>query len=59
MLIFLQEIALQLFLWLLQLIDGLMEIFSAILGVATVAYQGEQVNLIELIVGDSTIGTVF
>lgn len=59
MLIFFQEIAMQLFLWLLQLIDGLMEIFSAISGVTTVTYQGEQVNLIELIVGDSTIGMVF
>ena len=47
MLIFLQELVLQLFLWLLQLIDGIMEIFSAISGVATVTYHGEQVNLID------------
>ena len=59
MLIFIQEIGLQLFLWLLQLIDGLMEIFSAISGVATVNYHGQQVNIIEFIVGDSTIGAVF
>ena len=59
MLIFLQEIGLQLFLWLLQLVDGLMEIFSAISGVATVNYHGQQVNIIEFIVGDSTIGAVF
>lgn len=59
MLIFIQEISLQLFLWLLQLIDGLMEIFSAISGVATVNYHGQQVNIIEFIVGDSTIGAVF
>ena len=51
MLIFLQEIALQLFLWLLQLIDGLMEIFSAISGVATVNYHGQQVNIIEFVMG--------
>ena len=59
MLIFIQEIGLQLFLWLLQLVDGLMEIFSAISGVATVNYHGQQVNIIEFIVGDSTIGVVF
>ena len=59
MLIFLQEIALQLFLWLLQLIDGLMEIFSAISGVATVNYHGQQVNIIEFVIGDSTVGAIF
>ena len=59
MLIFLQELVLQLFLWLLQLIDGIMEIFSAISGVMTVTYHGEQVNLIELVVGDSTVAAVF
>ena len=59
MLIFLQELVLQLFLWLLQLIDGIMQIFSAISGVMTVTYRGEQVNLIELVVGDSTVAAVF
>ena len=59
MLIFLQEIALQLFLWLLQLIDGLMEIFSAISGVTSVNYHGQQVNIIEFVIGDSTIGAIF
>ena len=59
MLIFLQEFVLQLFLWLLQLIDGIMQIFSAISGVMTVTYHGEQVNLIELVVGDSTVAAVF
>ena len=59
MLIFIQELVLQLFLWLLQLIDGIMEIFSAISGVTKVTYHGEQINLIELVVGDSTVGTIF
>ena len=59
MLIFLQEIGLQLFLWLLQLVDGLIDLFSAMTGIATVNYHGQQVNLIEFIVGDSAIGTVF
>lgn len=59
MIIFFEELILQLFLWMLKLIDGIMEIFSAISGVATVNYHGTQVNLIEFIVGDSTVGTIF
>lgn len=59
MLIFLQEFCLQLFLWLLQLIDGLMEIFSAIAGVTNVNYHGQSVNIIEFLAGDSTVGIIF
>lgn len=59
MLIFLQELCLQLFLWLLMLIDGLMEIFSAIAGVTNVNYHGQSVNIIEFIAGNSTVSTVF
>ncbi len=59
MLIFLQEFALQLFLWLLQLIDGIMDIFSTITGVATVNLNGEQGTIIEHIMGNSTVGTIF
>lgn len=59
MLIFLQEICLQLFLWLLVLIDGLMEIFSAIAGVTNVNYHGQSVNIIEFLAGNSTVGTIF
>ena len=36
-----------------------MEIFSAISGVATVNYHGQQVNIIEFVIGDSTIGAIF
>lgn len=59
MLIFLQEIYLQLFLWLLMLIDGLMEIFSAISGVTNVYYHGQSVNIIEFLAGNSVVMTVF
>lgn len=59
MIIFFQELILLLFLWLLKLIDGIMELFSAISGIATVNYHGQQVNIIEFIVGNSTIGTIF
>lgn len=59
MLIFLQEFCLQLFLWLLQLIDGLMDIFSAIAGITNVNYHGQSVNIIEFLAGDSTVGTIF
>ena len=59
MLIFFQELILLLFLWFLKVIDGIMEIFSAIAGVTDVTYQGKRVNIIEFIVGDSTVGTIF
>lgn len=59
MIIFFQEILMQLFLWLLKLIDGIMEIFSSISGITKVSFNGQQVNIIELIIGDSTIVTVF
>lgn len=59
MLIFFQELCLQLFLWLLQLIDGLMEIFSAIAGVTNVRYNGQSVNIIEFLAGNSTVMTIF
>ena len=59
MLVFIQEIVLLLFLWNLRLIDGLMEIFSAISGITDVMYHGQRVNIIEFLVGDSTVGTVF
>ncbi len=59
MLIFFQEICLQLFLWLLKLVDGLMEIFSAIAGVTNVRVNGQSVNIIEYLAGNSTVGTIF
>ena len=59
MLIFFQELILLLFLWFLKVIDGIMEIFSAIAGVTDVTYLGKRVNIIEFIVGDSTVGTIF
>lgn len=59
MLIFLQELCLQLFLWLLMLTDGLMEIFSAISGVTNVNYHGKLINIIEFLAGNSTVMTIF
>ncbi|MCH5151052.1 MAG: hypothetical protein J1F65_00100 [Clostridiales bacterium] len=59
MIIFLQELCMQLFLWLLMLIDGLMEIFSALSGVTNITVHGQQVNILEYIVGDSTVSAIF
>jgi hypothetical protein len=59
MLIFFQELILQLFIWLLRLIDGIMEIFSAIAGISDVSVNGEKVNIIEYLVGNSTVGVIF
>lgn len=59
MLIWLQQLAVQLFLWLLKMADGVMEIFAAIAGIADVNYKGCRVNIIEFVAADSTVGTVF
>lgn len=59
MIVFFQELILQLFLWMLKLIDGIMELFSAISGVATIQMDNQEVNLIERIIGDATVSTIF
>ena len=59
MVIFLQEFVLQIFLWLLQAIDGIMELFSGLTGVSTINYRGQEINLVEFLVGDSTVSKVF
>ena len=59
MVIFLQEIVMQLFLWILRLIDGTMEIFSAIAGITDVTYQGQRVNIIEHLAAQTQVGTIF
>ena len=58
MLIFFQELIMLLFLWFLRLIDGIMEIFSAIAGITDVTVGGQKVNIIEYLVGDATVGTI-
>lgn len=59
MLVFFQELIMMIFLWFLRLIDGIMEIFSSIAGITDVTLQGEKVNIIEYLVGGSTVGTIF
>ena len=59
MLLFFQQLGLLLFLWLLQLIDGIMELFNAISGIADVNYQGQKVNILELIIGDPVVANIF
>lgn len=59
MLIFFQELIMQVFLWILRAIDGIMELFSALSGITKINYKGKQINLVEFLVGDSTISKVF
>lgn len=59
MIIFFQELVLLLFLWLLRLIDGLMELFNGISGVTDVMLNGRRVNIIDALVGDSTVSIIF
>ena len=59
MVIFFEEIMLQLFLWTLYLVDGLCELFSAIAGVIPVRYEGRDVNIIESAISNNTVTNVF
>ena len=59
MIIFLEEIVMQLFIWLIRLTDGIMEIFSAISGVTDVTYHGEKINIIEYLAAETSVSTVF
>ena len=59
MIIFLQELVLQIYLWLLQAIDGIMELFSGLTGISTINYRGQEINLVEFLVGGSTVSKVF
>lgn len=59
MIIFLQELVLQLFLWFLKMTDGIMEIFSAITGITDVTYHGQKVNIIEYLVNSTGVSTIF
>lgn len=59
MIIFFQELTLLLFLWLLGLIDGMMELFSGISGITDVVLNGERVNIIDALAGDSTVSIIF
>ncbi len=45
--------------WLLALIDGLMEIFSGVAGVTNVRVGGQSVNIIVYLAGNSTVGIIF
>ncbi|MCD8285811.1 MAG: hypothetical protein LUD50_01100 [Clostridia bacterium] len=59
MIIWLEELVVQVFLWMLQLIDGIMSLFNAICGIDDVVYAGEDVNIIESTLTNSTITSVF
>lgn len=58
--VLIEQFAMQLFLWLLALIDGLMDIFAAISGVDDVIFNGTHVNILEtFLMGNSVVVTVF
>ena len=58
--VLIEQFAMQIFLWLLALIDGLMNIFAAISGVDDVMFNGTNVNILEtFLMGNSVVATVF
>ena len=59
MVIFFQEIILQIFLWVLRAIDGFMGLFSVLTGVKSIEYRGQELNIVEVLFGDSIVGRIF
>lgn len=59
MLIFFQEIIMLIFLWVLRVIDGFMGLFSVLTGVQTIEYRGQEMNIVEILFGDSIVGRIF
>ena len=59
MAIFFQEIILLIFLWVLRTIDGFMELFSVLTGVKSIEYRGQELNIVEVLFGDSIVGRIF
>lgn len=58
--VLIEQFAMQIFLWLLALIDGLMNIFAAVSGVDDVIFNSVNVNILEtFLMGNSVITTVF
>ena len=58
--VLIEQLCMQLFLWLLALIAGLMNIFAAISGVDDVIFNGSNVNILQtFLIGKSTVETVF
>lgn len=59
MTIFFQEIILLVFLWVLKAIDGFMSLFSVLTGVQSFEYRGQEMNIVEILFGDSIVGRIF
>lgn len=55
MLIFFEEIIMQIFLWLLKIIDAVTDFFLGLTGVGNLNYQGDSVNVIEFFANNSTV----
>lgn len=59
MMIFFQELILLVFLWVLRVIDGFMSLFSVLTGVKSIQYRGQELNIVEMLFGDSIVSRIF
>ncbi len=57
--VLIEWLVMQLFLWVLAMIDGLVSIFSAISGLTNVSYNSEKVDMLQTFLGNSTVTTIF
>lgn len=59
MLIYFQEIVLTIIIWMLRMIQGLIEICNSVLGIDTIMYKNNKMNMLEYIINDSRITNIF
>ncbi|MCD8206202.1 MAG: hypothetical protein LUD29_06355 [Clostridia bacterium] len=59
MLLFFQELGMQIFLWCLQLVDAVTEMFTTFTGVTKVSVNGSEMTLLDAAMSNSTVSTVF
>ncbi len=59
MVIFFQEIVLMIIIWLLRTISTLSELFNSLLGIQSIHYQNNEIDLLKYFLSDSKINNIF
>ncbi len=59
MVIFFQEIVLLIIIWILRIIEGIIEIFNIIFGIDNLVYNSKEINIIDFLITDSKMINIF
>ena len=59
MVIFFQEIVLMIIIWLLRTISTLSELFNSLLGIQSIHYQNNEIDLLKYFLSNSKINNIF